>query len=184
MGKYKVLTCRKPTKCEKCGREIAKGEKYIRRTQRTNKRARCNDCGAPRPSEMTGSETLSQAYSIQENLEGYTDSETPLDIVGAIRDASNAVEELITEIDEKISNIEEYFPSGSPASERLQEHRDGLEEWQDELDEQLNEAENLANILDELYKENGDEADMDGEYGDKLVDLQQILSDLAGSLSI
>jgi hypothetical protein len=62
----------------------------------------------PTPSQLTGSE-----YALEEDLE-------------AVKEAR--IEEIREGLEEKISNLEEASPSGSPTTELLEERRDRMED--------------------------------------------------------
>jgi len=183
--------------CGGCGRDIVKGEEYYKARRRYAPMiVRCLDCGPPKASELTSSETLSQAYAIAEALDG-TSRDSIEDMAAALEDAYNELDTLIDEVTEKKSNLEEAFPSGCPAMEILEEYETELEGWREEIDNAKNEVESLQSDHDEVseddfaddaegeLKEEGVKEPSDDDIMDKATDLaddkrQEITEEAAG----
>lgn len=93
----------------------------------------------PRPSQLTGSETLSAALEVQErcedlewNVTKWADLETTIkseleEIAGAAREAGEG-------LNEKADNLDEHF-EGSEEAETAREHGEAMEQAADTLDD-------------------------------------------------
>lgn len=104
----------------------------------------------PRPSQLTQSEKLSTAYSINEAIEDYRVDVADKDgFEGALNEAKSFLEEkaqeirdLADEYRQSADNIRESF-SESPTADDCEEKADNLESWADELDSAVSEIESI-----------------------------------------
>jgi len=127
----------------------------------------------PRQSQLTQSDFLSQAYSIQERIEDWDyelDANTSHeDTVADIKEQAESfleevvseVEELANECEEKRDNMPEGLQEG-PTGELLEGRASSCEEW----------ASNLESVdIEECEGEGTDEDDTAEEYKEKVLDL-------------
>jgi hypothetical protein len=84
----------------------------------------------PRPSQLTQSEFLSEALSIQEEIEDLTTGEilTGYDL----SDITSRIEDLGSQQEDKLSNMPDGLQQGS-TGELLQQRADAMASWADEL---------------------------------------------------
>lgn len=101
---------------------VTVGKSYIKRTHRSKVR--------PRPSQLTGSEFLSQAYQLSERIEDYDGSEDPQSFVD---DLKSDAETLRDETQEKLDAMPETL-QGSPSGELLSERIEALDSFISELE--------------------------------------------------
>lgn len=98
----------------------------------------------PRRSQITGSANLSAAYAVEECLEdALGEAKTVGDVVSALEIAASDADNVISDYDDQIGNLEQAFQGGCPALEEAQEKRDGLESWKGELESAKDEVEAL-----------------------------------------
>lgn len=98
----------------------------------------------PRQSQLTGSGKLSNVYAADEALQDALGEATcPDDVIGALTEAVDAVNNCIEEYEEAVSNLEEGFPNGCPAIDETTEAKDNLEAWRDELESAQTDVEGL-----------------------------------------
>lgn len=113
-----VIKAQKPTKCGKCGKEIAKGDSYRWwKFRYGGRRVRCMDSAcSPRPSEMINSPFLSQAAALSEGLEDAVAAfESDLDVdalQGAVEEAASGFRELGEEAQGSFDNMPESLQQG------------------------------------------------------------------------
>lgn len=142
----------KEYKCSSCSKVIQAGEKYhyFTRYRASSKTIRCID-HYPKPSELTGSETLQIAYSVQESLDaiGYEYD----DVISTLEDAYSEIEGLVDTLSDKVSNVEEAFPNGTPVLDQLQEYLENAESFRDSIEEGLNSPQSIRFNVDEYRKE-------------------------------
>lgn len=122
-------------RCEKCGVEIEPGMSYKWVAPKSgpyggHKRSRCMDCPYWRPSELTGSESLSMIYAAQENFEDALDGWGRTDIE-ELRDAcenfANDINEAAEYCREAAQNIEDGFGHPTYQSEEMEARADTLD---------------------------------------------------------
>jgi len=122
MGKVNVFTASKEYKCEKCSSPIPKGQKYYKITIRFQPiRYRCLNC-KPKESELaTGlrADIVSIEEDLQEWENNYRDpsSEGLQKLIEILEDSIGTLEYVQSELDEKVENIQEYFPDSELASQ-------------------------------------------------------------------
>lgn len=154
---------------------IAKGDLYYSWTLHGGRRQISKT--RPRPSQLTGSAKLSQAYAAREALEddiGAATAETVEDIATALRTAAEEAQAVAEEYEDSLSNMPDALQQSS-SGEAIQEKIDALTEWAQELEDAATEVEALD--LDD-YKESEDPAEA------LLEDAQSRASDACDSLSI
>jgi len=134
-----VKSARKPQgKCSRCDAELEVGSPYIWWQFRFGpKYKRCTEPTCrPRRSELTRSEILSAAYSVEET---YADDISKATCVGDLEDiqqnAASDVEAIVELIQDKLDNIESGCGhTDLPVYEELDERRGMYEEWQQEIE--------------------------------------------------
>lgn len=115
-----------------CGKAIKEGDSYYWFANRIGRssirKVFCSE-HAPRPSEKTTSDKLSQIYAAQEALEDAVSSASSLeDLCSALREAAEQGNEVAEAYRESISNMPESLQSGSTADE-MEEKASQCEEW-------------------------------------------------------
>ena len=137
----------KEYECEKCGRSISKGKQYYKIKRRyAPPRFRCLNC-KPRPSELhTG--YVADLMHISEELDDWLlKAEDKEILLAPIKEYIGWLENMKDEMEEKASNIEEYFPNSELAqnlyerAEYVNEALDLMEELRDTLTEKEGELE-------------------------------------------
>lgn len=168
MARVKWATCRKETKCMKCGTDIKKGDKYCHFSfYRQRRTVRCGKC-IPRASELTQNERLCEFYG---SVEAWDD---------AVRTANNCLETLVAEANnlsgelmtvaemygEVADRIMEHFPNGTTASEEAESARDEIESLADQINSVVSEYEDTL----ECYSDEGCEETPDEDLPQRFVD--------------
>jgi hypothetical protein len=98
----------------------------------------------PRQSQLTNSETLSNAYAASEALADAIDDATcPQDVIDALQEVVDDDAGVIDGFDEKINNLEEAFTGGCPAIDETTEQRDNYQSFMDECEGLVTEIEGL-----------------------------------------
>lgn len=101
----------------------------------------------PRPSQLTQSEYLSSFYGAQETVEdaveefgkgGCLD-----DLKAALEDAHQQIDDLRSDCEDKVSNMESAFPGGSPTIDLLQQRAEACESTADSIQSAIDELENI-----------------------------------------
>lgn len=171
--------------CTKCGVKIEPGTVYLyfTRYRAKDRTIRCVS-HRPLPSELTSSETLSEAYSISETYEEAVRSAGCIqDVIDALDEAVTGVESLKDTVEDKINNLENAFPNGCPALETLQEYQQNLEQWYDELDQAKSEADDFLSEAEEQMAEGDEDEDTEeraddgeGEFFDRALEAAQAVS--------
>ena len=151
MAKLSHQKARKEYVCEKCKKEINKGENYYKILEQFRPvRIRCANC-RPERSELTNSEYYSWLYDLQDHLEERYDLRTE----EGKNDLYTELEQQRDVLQEKLDNIPEQLQYAS-AGETLQERIDGIDSAMSEmdcLDYPEEDDENLKDLLDE-YESN------------------------------
>ena len=99
----------------------------------------------PKPSQTTTSEYYSQCYEIQEEAEAIciTDESDAEDAVSTMNELSERLQEILSELEEKIGSMEDAFPGGCPTLELLQERQSAVESLIDEVDTAASDLESM-----------------------------------------
>jgi len=136
MATIKYQTARKEYTCQKCGRQIKKGEKYIRfKINRFSKEGiRCVDC-KPKKSELTTSEFLSRVYELEEELHSL-ENITIEEYIDRVRRVINELNELKDETEEKLYNMPEQLQNSDTGS-LLEGRIENLDVMIDDLEDAL-----------------------------------------------
>lgn len=138
-----VAHARKPTKCDKCGDAIKKGDPYRHATLKTgpyssHRKVRCAKpaCGF-KQADLTSSEFLSTVYGIQDELSELARAPNLTDSIGDLEsqreDIAGRIRELADECQSKLDNMPEGLQQGS-TGEMLQNRIDECGSWADELE--------------------------------------------------
>jgi chromosome segregation ATPase len=161
----------KKISCEKCSAKIEPKNKYYFYFKRFSKRARgvkCIRCSShyPKQSELTSSETLATVYGVQESLQAAIRSASDgSGIISALEDAHGEIDGLVDTLDDKISNVENAFPNGTPVLDQLNEYKDNAEAYRDSIEQTKDEVETLWNDFE--AEEEPDEVDDYDPEGDE-----------------
>jgi len=83
---------------------------------------------------MTSSDKMQRLLEIGEELEDMGRNPGPEDLIAAAEDAVGTVEEVSQEYEEGADNIEQYFTSGTDASQEMRSNAEELESWQSEIE--------------------------------------------------
>lgn len=105
---------------------------------------------------------MSGAYAAEEALETAIASATCLDdLLSAIDECADSIEEVQTEYEDSLSNLEDAFPGGSPTIDDHNEKRDALETYAQALRDASTEIGQLdmSDYIDQ-------ELEVDGKVGD------------------
>ncbi len=127
---------------------------------------------APRQSQLTQSNYLSQLYSLQESLEDFA-PETPEDLIEFVDNLKSDLESLKDECDSSLQNMPESLQS-SPTGELLQERIDALDNAISEFDgldldyEELDEDD----LKEEIAEENDIEIDDEDKWKEQITEEQ------------
>lgn len=87
----------------------------------------------PKPSQLTQSEFLSQAYALNERIEELS-ADNAEDLKSEVEDICSEIRSLGEEQADKISNMPDSLQEG-PTGEMLQNRADACEEWADNLEQ-------------------------------------------------
>jgi len=122
----------------------------------------------PRNSQLTQSEFLSTYYSAQESVEEATSNFSGggdlADLISNLESAKDELEQLQSDCEDKVSNLENAFPGGSPTIDLLQARAESVESTMDELDDAISTLQDLETEQEE--KDNKDDDTF--EVGDKV----------------
>jgi len=91
----------------------------------------------PKPSQLTQNPFYQAVYSIAESIDALdiNSFESESDMESFKEETIGEIEEIVAELDEKISNMESYDGlSESPACELLRERLDAVQQWQNDID--------------------------------------------------
>lgn len=160
--------------CEKCQKEIAKGDPYKWVKPRAYrgatgwKRKRCMDCPAWKASELTSSDKLATIYAGQEAAADALsdwDHEDAEALRSILSDYAEALREAGQGYVESADNIESGFGTSTSMSDELREKGEALDSAADELEstdvEDFDEGAARTEAIDELGLD--DSAMVDGE---------------------
>jgi hypothetical protein len=117
---------------------------------------------APKPSQLTQSNYLSQLYSIRETIDDIT-AETADDLQAFVEDVKSQLEDLKSETESSLENMPDSLQS-SPTGELLQERIDAL-------DNAINEFDNLDL---EYSPEEGEEDGLEDWINEKIEEISGI----------
>jgi len=147
MATIKYQTARKEYTCHKCGRQIKKGEKYIRyKINRFSKEGiRCVDC-KPMRSELTMSEFLSRVYGLEEELQSLDRNITVGKFIDTVQGIIDELNELKDETDEKLYNMPEQLQDSDVGS-LLKERTYNIDIMIEDLEGKLEE---LEEVIDDI----------------------------------
>jgi len=156
MAKLKVQTARKEYKCGKCNKTIGKGDRYFKIVARFQPvKIRCSDC-KPKRSELS-SGLKADIIAIEEDFEDWESrygdkpcAEGLQELIEILEFGRDRLEDIRDELEEKQTNIEDYFPDSELAM--------NLQERAEACDEAINMIESLlSEIEDKLEGEQLDE---------------------------
>jgi len=123
--RVKAVTARKEYKCQKCGADIKKGDKYLRGICNFKKdKIVCTKCGL-QWWELSNSEYIFRTQSLLFNIENY---DTPEAIYEELEDLKSTLEE-------SLENMPENLRENSSSGETLQEYIDNLDSCLYEFDD-------------------------------------------------
>lgn len=128
----------------------------------------------PKESQLTNSEYLSTLLSIEEGIQAIMGTADFDDAIVALEEAEGELDNLRSECEDKVSNLESAFPGGCPSMELLQERADACDALMSEVQDaiqQLNDAKaEYEEELAILRADKGDEAEDKLEAEDELRD--------------
>ena len=168
---HRVQKARKVWKCEKCGKQIEKGQPYKHvsprpgRFTRGRKRTRCKECPNWKQSELSFSK-MAGVYAAQEDFQEFlalwSPEDGPEEIEPTLEEFAGQVEAVADEYDESADNMEDGFGHPTSTSDELREKADNLRYWADDIrsafseidgektgDDLYDEVENAVSITDE-----------------------------------
>lgn len=166
-----IKKARKLWKCEKCGKQIERGQPYKHvsprpgRWTRGRKRIRCATCPTWKRSELSFSKMVG-VYAAEEDFAEVLASWDPEDglesIESGLEEFATQVEGVADEYDESADNMEDGFGHPTSTSDELREKADDLRYWADDVrealssvdegrtgDELRDEVEDMVSITDE-----------------------------------
>ena len=119
----KYITARKTYKCNKCGKEIQKGDKYYRGSRNFCKHdvIRCTNCGLKQYEMSTSEYTQTVGYLQDKWQENYVSTDMVDDVISQLEDLRDSRQE-------NLDNMPEHLRDSSSSGELLQEQIDNLEE--------------------------------------------------------
>jgi Rad3-related DNA helicase len=110
---------------------IAKGESYWHWAFRFGPRHVSKE--QPKRSQLTQSEWLGRAYSLEEDMV-VAEASTPGDLSSLKDEWCSEIECMKEEAEERLENMPEGLRENSSSGQTLQEYIDAFEQWHDELD--------------------------------------------------
>lgn len=100
----------------------------------------------PRSSQLTQSEFLGEMYSIQEEFDDISRDGSPSDVASEINACAERIDEVVSTLEDKQSNLENAFPSGCPTLEQIKERLYQCETLKDELETCAGEVEGIDDL--------------------------------------
>lgn len=151
--------------CNKCGKPIKPGQRYLKWTfHRSLPTLRHEECGHPRPSELTRSK-VSGLYAARESAEDAISSwegEETGDVAQVLRDCAEEAENVKQEYEDSISNMPEQLQESSQVAEDMRERMESIESWTGELD-------SAASEIEGMELEEPDQADVEKDVANEML---------------
>lgn len=168
--------------CEKCRKSIEKGQKYYKWSFRyRGTHTQHESCGYPKPSQLTQSKMSGVYAAVEFCEESISSSDNKDDIVSALNDCAQSIQDVRDEYQEAIDNAPQGLQDAGGPGGQWQEKIDQLEEFQSALEEASSDIEGESFEFDG----NEDEAPSAGEQEKEwLNELKEKANEALGSLSV
>ena len=130
---------RKERPCSKCGKVLPVGSSvYVWSFfygNSSQEHTQCMECGYPKRCQLVQNEDLSSIYAVEDDfLKEVGEANDSSAFTAAVENARSGADDVISNLEEKISNMESNNLGDSDPCQLLQERRDAIEEWIDELE--------------------------------------------------